>query len=75
MEFDVENSEFQCFQRLRLLNVGVRYALEHTDLSEAETPAVRSAFEVHLREGEADASEIKDSVYPDHDAGYDTAAG
>ena len=52
----------------------VKFALEHSGLTEEERSAVRSTFELLVREGEASASAIEDRVYPDHDAGYDSAA-
>lgn len=52
----------------------VKYALEHAKLTDDQRSAVRSAFEFLAREGEAGAVEIKNQVYPDHDAGYSSAS-
>lgn len=52
----------------------VKFALEQSELSEEERSAVRAVFESLVRSGEASAAEIRDRVYPDHDAGYDSAA-
>jgi len=52
----------------------VKYALEYGSLPDAERSAVRAAFDVLVQEGELTAPEIKDRVYADYDAGYDSAA-
>lgn len=51
----------------------VKYALEHSQLTESERSAVRAAFAYLVSDGEADAAAIKDEIYPDHHAGYDSA--
>jgi len=49
-----------------------RFALERADLDAAERNAVRAAFDLLVREGDANADELQRRVYPDHDAGYDS---
>lgn len=52
----------------------VKFALEQSDLNEDERNAVRAAFDLLVQEGDASADEIKKRVYPDHDAGYESAS-
>lgn len=52
---------------------GVKETLERLDLSAGEREAVRAAFEFLAARGEASAAAIKDEIYPDHAAGYDSA--
>lgn len=49
-----------------------RYALERSDIDEDERTAVRAAFDVLVQEGDANAAELKQRIYPDHDAGYES---
>ncbi|SFG91385.1 hypothetical protein SAMN04488063_3271 [Halopelagius inordinatus] len=50
----------------------VKYALERLSLDDDERDAVRAAFDLLVREGELRATEIRDRVYPDHAAGYES---
>lgn len=50
----------------------VKYALERLSLNGDERDAVRAAFDLLVRESELRATEIRDRVYPDHDAGYES---
>ena len=51
----------------------VKFALERLDLTDDERTAVREAFRVLAGEDEMSTDEIKNQVYTDHDAGYDSA--
>ncbi|SFS09737.1 hypothetical protein SAMN05216559_3573 [Halomicrobium zhouii] len=55
-----------------LTETSARFALERADLNAAELAALRSAFDLLVREGDATADELQRRVYPDHDAGYDS---
>lgn len=50
-----------------------KFALEELSVEGEEREAVRAAFDHLSREGEAEAAELRETVYPDHDAGYDSA--
>ncbi len=52
----------------------VRFALEQSELDDDERAAVRAAFAHLFEEGEASAASIRKAAYPDHGAGYDSAA-
>ncbi|RDI69787.1 helix-turn-helix domain-containing protein [Halopelagius longus] len=49
-----------------------KFALERLEMDEDERSAVRAAFGLLVTENEADADGIRDRVYPDHSAGYDS---
>ena len=61
------------FENEAVSRSSVKFALERLDLSDDERAAVREAFRLLAREGEVSAAEVKDQVYADHDAGYDSA--
>ncbi len=50
-----------------------KYALEALPVDGDERGAVRAAFGGLSREGEVGAAELREAVFPDHDAGYDSA--
>lgn len=50
-----------------------KFALEELSVEGEEREAVRAAFDRLSREGEAEAAELRENVYPDRDAGYDSA--
>ena len=51
----------------------VKYALEHSGLDDDELAAVRAAFDLLVREGDASADEFEKRIYPNDDAGYDSS--
>lgn len=53
-------------------STSVKFALERLELAEDERTAVRAAFGRLMEDGEASADEIRERVYPDHPAGYDS---
>lgn len=52
----------------------VKFALERLELGDDERHAVRRAFDRLLAEGSVSASELRQEVYPGHEAGYGTAS-
>jgi DNA-binding Lrp family transcriptional regulator len=50
-----------------------KFALEQLPVEDDEREAVRAAFELLAEAGAASADELRERVYPDHDAGYDSA--
>lgn len=50
----------------------VKHALESLDLTEGERDAARVAFGFLYRHGEVTDSSVREAVYPEHTAGYDS---
>lgn len=52
----------------------VTFALEHLDMDDEERSAIRAAFDRLVWASEVSATDLRESVYPDHDAGYGSAS-
>ena len=61
------------FSRTHPVYGDVKHALESLDLTEAEREAARAAFVCLYRRGEVTDRDVRETVYPEHPAGYDSS--